>query len=570
VTENGNSGQGKAQRTTLDQRLSVLERFDRSGLNYTEFAKQDGMNPYTLRGWLQERKEAYPGYRPQRSKRGPYSPEERKKAVEAFISSGMTQVEFSETWGMSPSTFNAWIQSYEQHGFRGLESYRASKPGDKRKGPKLPQAVRDEIIDLKKKEPSFGFKKIKDWMFRFRGVKVSTGTIGKTVKAEGLPLATKPKRRYRGSEKIRRFERATPMQLWQSDITQFTLARTSTRVYLTVFMDDHSRFIVAWKLHTRQTSDLVIDAYKDGVSRFGKPEEVLTDQGRQYFAWRGKSEFEKLLEKEGIKHVVSRSHHPQTLGKCERFWETVGNEFWLRTRPQDLEEARARFQYFVDHYNFQRPHQGLKGHCPADRFFGVTTEVREAIEKSVVSNALQIALGELPKPPAFLIGQIGEQRISFHGTSGKFVLTHENLNGENYENRSSNRSDSGTNECREVSLSVPEDRSSPRAAQEPAERLGERPTPPVPTDSSEGTLGSSVGRGTWTSADIYCDHNGILDGPSNASGSGSGTRDEANPFLATDTTSGCRNVRGASDTAEDGKREHDGDGARHQETKSEN
>jgi hypothetical protein len=30
--------------------------------------------------------------------------------------------------------------------------------------------------------------------------------------------------------------------------------------------------------------------------RDGKPREVLTDQGRRYFAWRGKSAFQKLLE----------------------------------------------------------------------------------------------------------------------------------------------------------------------------------------------------------------------------------------------------------------------------------
>ena len=147
----------------------------------------------------------------------------------------------------------------------------------------------------------------------------------------------------------------------------------------------------------------------------------------------GKSDLEKLLEKEGIKHVVSRAHHPQTLGKCERFWETVQNEFWTRVHPQDLEEARQRLKLFIDHYNHQRPHQGLDGQVPADRFFGIAEDVRLAIEKSVEQNALAMALGELPKAPAFLFGQVGDQRIAFHGTSGKFYLTHENLGEKNGE-----------------------------------------------------------------------------------------------------------------------------------------
>jgi transposase InsO family protein len=306
-----------------------------------------------------------------------------------------------------------------------------AKSGDKRLGMKVPKTVQDEIIKIKQSDPDYGLKKIKNWMYRFRGVKVSTGTIRKTVTAEGLTLAKKPRKKKRSSEKVRRFERARPMQLWQSDITQFTLGPSSMRVYLTVFMDDHSRYIVGWRLQSRQTAELVLDAFKDACVRFGKPEEVLTDQGRQYFAWRGKSELEKVLEKEGIKHVVSRAHHPQTLGKCERFWETIGNEFWTRAKPQDLEEAKVRLKYFIDHYNHQRPHQGLDGAVPADRFFGIAEEVRAVIEKTVAENSLRLSLEELPQAPAFLIGQVGDQRIAFHGRGGGFYLTKEDLRGEN-------------------------------------------------------------------------------------------------------------------------------------------
>jgi transposase InsO family protein len=77
---------------------------------------------------------------------------------------------------------------------------------------------------------------------------------------------------------VRRFERARPGELWQSDITSFLLTRHRQRVYLTVFLDDHSRYIVSHSLRTRQTSDLVTETLLDGIARFGKPKEVLTDQ----------------------------------------------------------------------------------------------------------------------------------------------------------------------------------------------------------------------------------------------------------------------------------------------------
>ncbi len=407
---------------TEEEKLRLLAQFESSGLDKASFAQEHNLNPGTLRNWLLWKRGNVKLQR--------FTPVERKKIVEAYLQSGIPIQQFAGAWGVGLSTLQKWLTRYELYGSDGLMNGGA-KAGDKRLGMKVPKQVQDEIIKIKKSDPEFGLKKIKNWMYRFRGVKVSTGSIRKTVTAEGLALAKKPRKKKRSSEKVRRFERARPMQLWQSDITQFTLGPASMRVYLTVFMDDHSRYIVGWRLQSRQTAELVLDAFKDACVRFGKPQEVLTDQGRQYFAWRGKSELEKVLEKEGIKHVVSRAHHPQTLGKCERFWETIGNEFWTRAKPQDLEEARVRLKYFIDHYNHQRPHQGLDGAVPADRFFGIAEEVREVIEKSVEANSLRLSLNELPQAPAFLIGQVGDQRIAFHGKGGGFYLTKEDLRGEN-------------------------------------------------------------------------------------------------------------------------------------------
>ena len=412
----------KSNEFTPEEKARLIEQYRASGLHFMEFAKEHNISGQTMNNWVWYSKN--PGLSKKR-----YSPTERKKILEALLASGLTKQEFGKAWGVSASTLGQWEHLYREFGADGLMPKVRGK-NDRRVGRKIPIAVQDEILKVKREKPEMGLKNIRHWLFRFRGMKVSTGSIRKTVVAEGLALARKPRKKRRSSEKVRRFERAKPMQLWQSDITQFTLGQYWSRVYLTVFMDDHSRYIVGWRLQSRQTAELVIDAFKDASTRFGKPEEVLTDQGRQYFAWRGKSELEKLLEKEGIKHVVSRAHHPQTLGKCERFWETVGNEFWTRAKPQDLEEARVRLKHFIDHYNHQRPHQGLDGHVPADRFFGVAEEVREAVEKTVEQNALNMAIGELPKPPAFLIGQVGDQRIAFHGSSGKFYLSQENL-GEN-------------------------------------------------------------------------------------------------------------------------------------------
>ena len=348
-----------------------------------------------------------------------YTPEERRAAIEAQAKSNLSIDAFAKTFGVSPVTFQAWLRAYREHGPKGLEH----PFGKKKRGRKpLPQPLREEIVSVKRRFPDFGLRKIRDFLSRFRGLKVSPGGVRSTLAAEGIPPAKKPKRRGRGKPAVRRFERSRPRELWQSDITSFVLARESRRVYLTVFLDDYSRYVVSFGLELHQRQELVTEALLDGIQRFGKPNEILTDQGRQYFAWRGKSDFQKLLVKEGIAHVVSRAHHPETLGKCERLWETIGQEFWDRAHPEDLAEARERLTHYVAHYNHFRPHQGIDGLVPADRFFDAETTVRKTIEQAMAENELRLALGERPRKPVFLFGQIGDRQVSLSGERGRLVV----------------------------------------------------------------------------------------------------------------------------------------------------
>jgi transposase InsO family protein/transposase-like protein len=346
--------------------------------------------------------------------------EERLAAIEAYRKSGLPIEEFSRLWDLSKATLGNWLRKYEQDGPKGL----ARKPHAGKGKSRLAKALKTEIVRAKSYFPDFGLKKIRDYLVRFRGVKVSPKAIQRTLETEALPPAAKKKAKKKRKKKkpARRFERSKPGSLWQSDITSFLLTRNSVRVYLTVFMDDFSRYIVSYALALHQKQGLVIEALLNGIERFGKPKEVLTDQGRQYFTWRGKNSFQKLLQKQGIKHVVARSHHPQTVGKCERFWKTVQEEFWSRVNPQELEEARERLSHFISHYNHTRPHQGIDGLIPADRFFGAESEVRQALEAQLAENELRLALGEAPRRSVYLVGRIGDQEVSMHGERGKLVI----------------------------------------------------------------------------------------------------------------------------------------------------
>jgi hypothetical protein len=129
------------------------------------------------------------------------------------------------------------------------------------------------------------------------------------------------------------------------------------------------------------------------------------------------------LEQQGIRQIVSRPKHPQTLGKVERFWGTLWRECLQRAVFLDLEDARRRIGLFIDHYNFQRPHQGLDGATPADRFFHAAPTVLATLKERVAANALELARHGVPRAPFYVTGQVAGQPFSVHAEGERVFLT---------------------------------------------------------------------------------------------------------------------------------------------------
>src|SRR5262249_43786081 len=90
---------------------------------------------------------------------------------------------------------------------------------------------------------------------------------------------------------------------------------------------------------------------------------------------------------------------------------------------QGLDEARRRIGLFIDHYNFQRPHTGIDGLVPADRFFSAAPEVLKTLKERVADNAAELARHGVPRKSFYLTGRVGEEGISLHGEGTKVILT---------------------------------------------------------------------------------------------------------------------------------------------------
>jgi len=347
----------------------------------------------------------------------PLTPQQRLLLLDTWQRSKLPAGDFAALVGVAKHTLYAWKKRFEEEGPAGL----TDRPRGGPKGSKLPDLTKRTILMLKQANPEWGCQRISDMLVRGPALPASPATVARVLHEAGYELEEVTTRPH--PDHVRHFERAKPNQLWQTDLFTFILKRQNRRVYLVAFMDDHSRFITAYGLHASQSSALVMEVLRAGLASHGAPEEILTDNGTQYVTWRGKSAFTKELEKRGIKQVVAKPRRPQTLGKIERFWGTLWRECAEAAVFLDLADARHRIGLFIDHYNFARPHQGLDGLVPADRFFGAAPEVLKTMKARLAANALELARHGRPTNPFYMTGQVGGKPFSVHAEGERVILT---------------------------------------------------------------------------------------------------------------------------------------------------
>jgi transposase InsO family protein len=342
--------------------------------------------------------------------------ESRLLILDTWQRSGLPAGDFASMLGLSKHTLYQWKRRFEDMGPGGL----ADKHRGTRSGSRLPEVTKRTILMLKNAHPEYGCQRISDEMARGPGLGASSKAVAKVLHESGY--VTEDEQTSPHDPPVRRFERARPNQLWQTDLFTFNLKRQNRRVFLAGFMDDHSRFVVGYGLYGSASTALMLEVVRAAITSYGQPEEMLTDNGPQYTTWRGKSAFTKEMEKLGIKQIISRPKHPQTLGKIERFWGTLWRECVETAIFLDLEDARKRIGLFIDYYNFQRTHQGLEGLTPADRFFGAAAEVKATMKARVAANAYELARHGVPRKPFYMTGAVGGKTFSVHAAGERVIL----------------------------------------------------------------------------------------------------------------------------------------------------
>ena len=136
--------------------------------------------------------------------------------VRLYLEEGYNTSVLSEKFGFSNHSVHRWAKAYRRQGAEGLVA--KPPPGAK---PKLTEAVKNQIVGLKKSHPEYGPWRIAAVLKLFFLVSASATSVHKTLSDEGLTKKAKPKIVKNPAPRF--FERSRPNQLWQSDIMTFRL-----------------------------------------------------------------------------------------------------------------------------------------------------------------------------------------------------------------------------------------------------------------------------------------------------------------------------------------------------------
>ena len=318
--------------------------------------------------------------------------------------------------GVSRQHFYDIKKAYEEHGLEGLKEKTRRKPCIKNR---VAPEVEDAVVQMAFEYPAYGQARACNEL-RKKGILVSSGgvrsiwlrhnleTFKKRLNAleeksakEGIvyteaqlqALETAKKQRESHPDEI---ETEHSGYLISQDTFYVGYLKGVGRIYQQTVIDTYSS-VAFGKVYTAKIPVTAADTLNDRVLPFFEEQNVpvlrvMTDRGTEFCGSQDKHPYELYLQLNDIEHTRTKARSPQTNGICERFHQTVLNEFYRITFRKkvytELETLQKDLDEYMNWYNEERTHQGKRcqGRTPMETFVeGKRLYNDKRIEKRLVA-----------------------------------------------------------------------------------------------------------------------------------------------------------------------------------------
>lgn len=153
-----------------------------------------------------------------------------------------------------------------------------------------------------------------------------------------------------------------PNHVWGTDITYIKMKQGY--LYLVVFMDWYSRYVLSWRLSTMLTTDFIIEAGTEALTK-GIPEIANSDQGVQFTS----HDYLNIWNPDTTKISMDGRGRAMDNIFTERLWRSVKYEEVYPKDYQSVLDAKDGLTNYFDTYNNRRLHQALNYQTPVEIYF---------------------------------------------------------------------------------------------------------------------------------------------------------------------------------------------------------
>jgi transposase InsO family protein len=290
--------------------------------------------------------------------------DEKIRFISDYLNRVFTFTELCDRYKISRKTGYKWVHRYEEAGASGLED-RARIP--RRCPHKTPDAVEEAILEIRRKHPRWGAKKILAMLRRQRQPDPlpNKTTVANILKRHGCVQSPR-KRIHRAHPGKPETEATSPNQLWSVDFKgQFKMGNGQYCYPLTI-MDSASRFLLSILALDSTALKATQQEFRRLFRTYGLPNRIRSDNGTPFasIALGRLSTLSVWWIRLGIQPDLIEPGHPQQNGRHERMHRTLKA---ATTRPPEanLSAQQQRFDAFRQEYNDVRPHEALQQATPA-------------------------------------------------------------------------------------------------------------------------------------------------------------------------------------------------------------
>ena len=209
----------------------------------------------------------------------------------------------------------------------------------------IDQKMVNEILEYLKKY-RVGYQRMTDVLLR-KGFKTTQNQVKRIYESVGLYLY---EQEYKPDNvHNRRFVAPFVNQIWHTDLHYLEKGQEEEQKYLISFIDDRSRKIIYFEVLDDKTAQSTSGALERAIDSILKqslhtPHTIVTDNGGEFVA-----DFERVLDRNQIKHYKTQPYSPEENAKIERFWRTY----------EQAKTDHSTIGDIVEQYNRFWPHKGL-------------------------------------------------------------------------------------------------------------------------------------------------------------------------------------------------------------------